>query len=107
MIDYYCLDSYKYVGLIIGISDKTLSYAYSVSSFFYILSNYVLSYIWENYSFELVMYVFTFSQFLQIFCILVSKIYKNMYTVSVFAARFNMGYNVMLSDISSFGFFEP
>ena len=61
MIDYYCLDSYKYVGFIIGISDKTLSYAYSVSSFFYISSNYVLSYIWERYSFYFTMYVFTFS----------------------------------------------
>lgn len=60
-IAYYCLDNFKYVGMVIGYSDRITSFVYSLTCAFYILSSFFLAYIWENFSFIICIFFYLFT----------------------------------------------
>ena len=51
-ICYYCIDIYKYLALIFNFGDLMISVLFSFGVVFFIGSNYLVTYIWENYGFD-------------------------------------------------------
>ena len=45
----YGIDIYNYIGLVLGYKDSTLANYYSLSSFFYIISNFICVYLYNRY----------------------------------------------------------
>ena len=51
-ITYYIYDIYKYLALIIGFSDFTISSVFASGIIFYISGNFICTYLWEKKGFD-------------------------------------------------------
>ena len=81
MVLYYYLDSFKYVSLIIGFTDTFISIVISITVFFFILSNFVLSYLWETYTYKECLYFVLSIMFTANALILMSSFYKILFVI--------------------------
>ena len=51
-IAYYEIDNYKYIALVLNFKDNYITFGYFCSTFCFISSNYILTYIWNKYGFD-------------------------------------------------------
>ena len=51
-ITYYTVDNYKYISLVLYFKDSYITIFYFCSNLFYISSNYIVTYVWNNYGFD-------------------------------------------------------
>ena len=72
IISYFCIDNFKYVSLVIGFSDGFSSFIYSMTCTCYILSNFFLAKIWENYSFMTCVFFYFLTQTIPLILVLLS-----------------------------------
>lgn len=47
-IGFFNVDNYKYISLLLGYNDKDVTFAYSISTFFYFGGQYLCAYIWDR-----------------------------------------------------------
>ena len=60
-INVYCIDQFKYIGLVLNFSDYLVSSVLLSTGLMYIISGFVLSYLWVNYHFLVVLAVLVLS----------------------------------------------
>ncbi len=104
--NYYCVENYKYVGLVIGLSDLFISIFYSVSSLMSIYAKFVVADLWERFGYK----SFYLNPILRLFnlsFILMSYlVYPKLYLVSIMIARFNLSYEFGIDDFISFNMYD-
>ena len=72
-ISYYATDAYKYIALILHFQDYVISAVFMSSTFLFILSNYIISYAWTNFGFDVCFMIVNSANFIALLGILLSR----------------------------------
>ena len=72
-ITYYTVDNYKYISLVLNFKDSYITFTYFCATFFYIGSNYVVTYIWNKYGFDMSVLILNLINGLNLIGILISR----------------------------------